>query len=262
MDDEDLIITTDQLPADPMAMPPPYWRGGGAIFYVMDSVAELVSLLQQLRSALDTTHKRLKEFEEASGGNEVKDDDFVTACGDLWGLEYSIRHHAHLAIFMSAIQAEDDINRFCVFNLPKHVVESIEKLAPPDKLVVAAAGVQVTEVKTTAVFEKIKRLTAWRNAFAHGHCVDRPTTSLRHNHLISPPNYPNVPDVIPEAIRMLSSYVDVSDYLQKISINPYTKGVSEDVMEIRGYLLDLSRFRFELCNPPRNEWYSIIEYSE
>lgn len=257
MDGEAAIITTDQLPADPLTMPPPYWRTGGAIFYVMDSIVEVASLLQQLRSTLATTRKKLEELEEKAGKNDIKEDDFSDACCDLWGLEYSIRQHAHLAIFMSAIQAEDDINQFCVFNLPKDLAESLERLSPPDKLVVAAAGVRVTDVKTTAVFEKIRRLTGWRNAFAHGHCIDRPTTSLRHNHLIAPANYPKVPDVVPEAISMISAYADVSDYLKKIGVNPYTRAESTDVEEIRSQLLELSRFRFELSNPPANEWYTI-----
>jgi len=31
---------------------------------------------------------------------------------------------------------------------------------------------------------------SWRNLRPHGHCVDRTTKTLRHNHLIHPDDYP------------------------------------------------------------------------
>jgi hypothetical protein len=30
--DEEKIVTVDQLPDDPLKMPPPHWRGGGVFF--------------------------------------------------------------------------------------------------------------------------------------------------------------------------------------------------------------------------------------
>ena len=67
----------------------------------------------------------------------------------------------------------------------KDAAEAIEKLSPPDKLVLLTALVGATPVKgDRAVRELSGDYTTWRNAAAHGHCVDRPTSSLRKNHLI------------------------------------------------------------------------------
>jgi hypothetical protein len=42
------IATTDQLPDDPLQMPPPYWRGSGAVFHIEAALADLVALLHDL----------------------------------------------------------------------------------------------------------------------------------------------------------------------------------------------------------------------
>ncbi|MGI8910168.1 MAG: hypothetical protein ACR2JR_06385 [Rubrobacteraceae bacterium] len=68
-----------------------------------------------------------------------------------------------MVILMSAIEAEDEINRFCVYNLHKDVAESIEKLSPSDKLLVAAGAVGEEVGKGHAVYGVIKALTQWRN---------------------------------------------------------------------------------------------------
>jgi hypothetical protein len=41
--DKEKVITVDELPDDPLAMPPPYWRGSGAVFHVMDCLEAPVS---------------------------------------------------------------------------------------------------------------------------------------------------------------------------------------------------------------------------
>jgi hypothetical protein len=46
--DEDRIVSVDQLPEDPLKMPPPYWRGGGAIFHLEEALRELERFLQEL----------------------------------------------------------------------------------------------------------------------------------------------------------------------------------------------------------------------
>jgi hypothetical protein len=69
-------------------------------------------------------------------------------------------------------------------------------------------------VKGTAVYEKTKKLNAWRNAFAHGHCVDRPTKSLRHNHLISPEQYPGPPSNIRDVLELVGGFLSIRDVLE------------------------------------------------
>ena len=147
-----------------------------------------------------------------------------------------------VAILMSAIEAEDRINQFCVYNLHKDVAESIEKLPPPDKLLVAAAGVGEELGKGNAVYADIKALTQWRNAFAYGHCVDRPTRTLRHNHLISPDKYPGMISHHSELRRLVSAYVRVSDYLGSISRHNYVAGEFYKVEHIKAMLSEIGRY--------------------
>ena len=122
---------------------------------------------------------------------------------------------------------------FCVFNLPRDIAESIEKLSPPEKLLIASAAIGKPSVKGHSVFEAAQQLATWRNAFAHGHCVDRPTKSLRHNHLIPPDEYPGVPSTLSKMRDLVGAYIRISDYLRAISTNPYTAGKSTDVEHIR-----------------------------
>jgi NAD(P)-dependent dehydrogenase (short-subunit alcohol dehydrogenase family) len=245
-DEKRPISTVDQLPDDSMSMPPPYWRGSGAIFHLSSALQELASLLHQLILVHTETELRLdRHFEKYP---EQRDDDedvhekFADIADSLWALEHRIKLKAELTCLMSAIQSEDDLNQFCVFNLPKDTAESIEKLSPTEKLLVASAACGSLGVKGKAVFEAIRKLVTWRNAFAHGHCVDRPTKSLRHNHLISPDEYPGVPSELRDTIDLVSAFLLVHDHLRAISLNPYTRGKSLDVEEITQALAGLKRF--------------------
>lgn len=92
---------------------------------------------------------------------------------------------------------------------------------------------------------EIKALTQWRNAFAHGHCVDRPTRSLRHNHLIPPDQYPGIISHLSELRRLVSGYVRVSEYLASISKNGYGAGQSYEVERSKELLAEIDRYRFE-----------------
>jgi hypothetical protein len=218
----DVIITSDQIPDDPLKMPPPYWRSGSAIFHLLDALTDLPELLSNLVVEHESTELRLSEFYEQHS-DELSDEEleeFGEICDDLWGLEERVKIKAGLAIFMSAIEAEDLINRFCVFNLHRDIAESIESLSPAEKLLVASAAVGKESTKGTAVYEAVKKLSAWRNAFAHGHCVDRPTKSLRHNHLISPSQYPGVPDTLAKMQELIRCFLKIEEYHRTDSVNP------------------------------------------
>lgn len=181
------ITVSKQLPNDPLPMPPPYWRSSGAIFHVIDSLESLVSLLRELLPLHEQTELRLEDYYESHPNEDDPDlEEFSDICDELWSLEHKIKLKAEIAILMSAVQAEDNLNMFCVFNLHKDIAESVEKLSPPEKLLIVTAVAGQPSIKGNAVFEALKKLFSWRNAFAHGHCVDRPVKSLRHNHLVSP----------------------------------------------------------------------------
>lgn len=245
--DEGRIVSVDQLPDNPMEMPPPYWRSPGAILCLLDAMEDIPRLLINLVPVLERTEVRLDSHFEKYPDNEQTDEEieeFSEIVDGLTGLETKIKTKALTAILMSAIQAEDEINRFCVYNIHKDVAESIERLQPPDKLMVVAGMVGEEIGKDHAIYSDTKALTRWRNAFAHGHCVDRPTRSLRHNHLISPEHYPGIVSHLAELQRLLSSYVRVSAYLSSISRNRYGAGGSVEVWRLKELLAEIARYRF------------------
>ena len=259
----DHIISSDQIPDDPLKMPPPYWRSGGAIFHILDSLTDLPELLSNLLIVHESTEIQLNEYYKRHPNEPSSDDEleeFGEICDDLWALESKVKAKAELAIFMSAIEAEDLINRYCVFNLHKDIAESIESLSPAEKILVASAAIGEKSTKGTAVYEAVKKLSAWRNAFAHGHCVDRPTKSLRHNHLISPSQYPGVPDSLEKMQELIRCFIRIDEYLRSISLNPYTAGNSVEVEEIKDQLKEISAFKF-IVSPDSNEIYDI-EYDK
>lgn len=248
------VHDTPGLPDDPMQMPPPFWRGAGAIFHVKASLADLLRLLEQLVPLNRETDRRLEEY--FARKPEVDDDDpeFADICEALWELESQIKLKAEIAILMAAISAEDHLNMFAVFNLHKQVAEPLEKLPPHEKLQVLSALLDKPGITGSHVYGALKKLAAWRNAFAHGHCVDRPTKSLRHNHLTEPAELPGVPSMVADVAQMVSCYVELVDYLCSISKNPYTDGPDWDVDQIRGLLGDIRHYTFS-----GNNWVYEVE---
>lgn len=254
---EGRIVSVDQLPDDPLAMPPPYWRSSGAVFCLLDAIesipdllAELVPVLHRTEEELDALFAKYPDDEQTDEEQTDEEmDEFSDIVDELREIEHRIEVRSLTATLMSAIVAEDEINRFCVFNVHKDVAESIEKLPPPDKLLVAAGVVGKQIGKSHSVYGDIKALTQWRNAFAHGHCVDRPTKSLRHNHLISPDRYLGLSGHLSELRRLVSGYTRVSDYLASISVNDYGAGKSYEVEHIKEILADTARYRFSGDDP-------------
>lgn len=244
---EERIVSVDQLPDDPLAMPPPYWRSSGAVFCLLDAIEAISDLLAELVPVLERTEIDLDAHFSKYPENEQTDEEmeeFSEIVDELWEIESKIKAKARVVILMSAIEAEDGINRFCVYNLHKDVAESIEKLSPPDKLLVAAGAVGEDIGKGHAVYGAIKALTQWRNTFAHGHCVDRPTRSLRHNHLILPDKYPGIASQLTELQSLVPSYVRVSEYMASIGRNEYGSGRSYEVERTKELLAKTARYRF------------------
>lgn len=236
--------TVDQLPEDPLSMPPPYWRSTGAVFQITSALEELCDLLRALREIHPNVEGRLSEYFAANPETTENDEEFSEIIEPLWELESKIKLKCELAVFMAAIESEDLINRVSVYNLHKEISESIEKLSPPDKYLVIATSLTDSSNKGSKPYEVIKRLTAWRNAFAHGHCTDRPTKSLRHNHLISPKEYPSVPNEVQSMVSLVDGYLLLSNYLRSISKNEYTKSESFHDTEIEDYLSQIKRYNF------------------
>lgn len=251
--------SVDEIPDDPMKMPPPYWRSSGAIFHIQAALKELERLLKRLPPMLDKVAAAIEELDQkypTKAARKAAEEEYWETHDPLHTLEHKIKLSGEIACLMSAIEAEDALNYFCVFNLHRHIAEGIEKLSSPEKLVIACTAIGAPEVKGQAPYEATKKLVAWRNAFAHGHCVDRPTKSLRHNHLISPPEYPGVPSVMKDTVSLVSAYLTLADYLRSKSLNPCLQCVSLDDEDIRKSICRLSKYSFKGTN-----WHYTIHRS-
>ena len=242
------IQDVGDLPDNPLEMPPPYWRGSSADFHIAYALEDLSQMLNELVSLNQQTDARLQEYFSRHPQPPEDDPEFGEICRDLWDLEHRIKLKAEVAILMAAISSEDHLNMTAVFNLHRDVVEPLEKLSPPDKLQVVSAFLDKPGIKGEKLYADVKRLTAWRNAFAHGHCVDRPTKSLRHNHLIEPSDLPGVPSLVADALDLVACYVDLVHYSSSISNNDYTAGPFWDVERIKEQLQQISRYRFKGSN--------------
>ena len=194
------------------------------------------------------TNDQLDQYYEKYGDDDKSEDAsvvFGNICNNLWELEHLIKLDSERAILMSAISAEDEVNQFCVFNLHRDIAETIEKLSVPEKLLVASGVMGKHGVKSTAVYEKAVKLNSWRNAFAHGHCVDRPVKSLRHNHLIHPDEYPGVPNAVASVIELVGGFLILSRYLQSISKNTFTSEDSREHCELDKSISVLREYSFQ-----------------
>jgi hypothetical protein len=243
-DESESIASLDQLPDDPLSMPPPYWRSAVGIFHIQQSVSQIAdNLLPKLVLAKESWDA-VSDDVDLETDTEDDESPYPEELDVLMDIEAEIIRLIDLAIFMAAIEAEDAVNQFAVFNIHKDAAEAIESLSPPDKLILVTALAGAPPVKSTAVFESIRKLTSWRNAAAHGHCVDRPTSSLRKNHLIPPKEYPAVPTKLSELQARLGDYLRVKEYLHGISINNYTSDPVMNDREIAESLGAIKSYRF------------------
>jgi len=233
-----------QLPEYPLDMPPPYWRSSGAIFQITSSLDDLCNLLNSLLDAHPEIDGLIFDYFDRNPDSDDEGSEFGEICAPLWEVESKIILKSELAILMAAIQSEDHLNRITVYNLHKDISDSIEKLSPPQKLLIIAANLTGESIKDCRSYEAIKNLAGWRNSYAHGHCTDRPTKTLRHNHLISPEEYPSVPKAIDFMVKQLKGYLELSNYLRKISLNEYTSRPSTHDSEIENYLKEIERYHF------------------
>jgi hypothetical protein len=248
MENESLAqLTVDHLSDDPLKMPPPFWRSCGATFHIVSALADLVGLMRDHVPLYQSTFKSAFQFMIAHPNIDDLSDEEVNEYGvlivDLQALQHQIRLKCDIACLMSAIQTEDLINGFCVFNLHKDIADTIEKLQPLDKLLIASAAIGSSSIKGSRVSDGIQKLSKWRNAFAHGHCVDRPTKSLRKNHLVEPQEMRGALAAFDEAITLVRAYLLVEEHLASISRNSYTMSKAHDGHQIENLLNELSGYR-------------------
>lgn len=239
-------------PDDPLKMPPPYWEDSGALDQFIRSMEmvdiflpALVNEINRIVPLVDNYYDRRDNHGE---GYDPEYIEFGEITDDFMSLELSISSYTDLCVLMGAISVETLINKFCIYNLHRDVAEPLERLTSSEKLIISSALVGHPGVKSRAPYEAVKELTKWRNAFAHGHSVDRPTQSIHKNHLISTTSsgirHANA------SIKMLTEainrYLCVHDYLNKITKNPYVIDVDdvENTSKIKRILEEVQKYRF------------------
>ena len=227
-----------------MEMPPPYWRSAGINFQITMCLEELGKLLTSLLDTHPEVEALIVDYLHRNPELKDANEEFGEICSPLFEIESKIILKSELAIFMASIQAEDCLNQVITYNLHQDIADSIEKLSPPEKLKIISANLTGETVKGLRPYEAIKTLSKWRNSYAHGHCTDRPIKSLRHNHLISPEEYPSVPKAIEHMLFQLKGYLELTTYLCAISHNEFTRAESEHNSEIKDYLNEIERYQF------------------
>lgn len=230
---------------------PYYWSGSHAIHHLLDALQELENLLRQLIS-IHAVHAdmalRMKNRRKSRDKDETVDSSFEGIIDELWALEEKIRLKAELACLMSAIQTEDNLNAFIVFNREDGSKDNFRKksLLKKRELASKVVGGNLLVEKEGLIFQAFKRLSEWRNAFAHGHCTGRPATeSLRDNHQTRPKEYINVPMELKNTIDSVSDFLLIDDYLRSISKHQFIARVSNEVEKIRYKLTEIKRFTVE-----------------
>ncbi len=200
-------------------------------------MVKLLGLHQIVEAKLSEYYKN-----NPDGDNDEK---FWEIYEPLAELETDIKLKSELAIFMAAIETEDRINQIITYNLNKDFAEIIEKLSPTEKLIILSVTLTGESIKGKKPYEIVQNISKWRNSYAHGHCTDRPTKSMRHNHLINPKNYKSIPSAIKMMVDYVAGYLTLYDYLGEISQNVHMKGRLTHNDEINFYLNEISRYKFE-----------------
>lgn len=237
--------TALELPEDPLKMPPPYWRSSGTVFQILSALSDLVQHLESLTEIHSEVESNLTQYFKNNPEIVEDDEEFLDITEPLWEIEHKIKLKCELAVFMTAIHLEDRLNMVIAYNLDKAIAEISEKLSPSEKLQMLAILLTKESVKGKRPFEAVKNFSSWRNAYAHGHCTDRPTKSLRHNHLIKPVDYPSVPKELEFLKNRIDDYLVIKEYLSSISINKYTKSNSVEDDEIKFLINKIKKFGFK-----------------
>lgn len=145
----------------------------------LDVVArDVIESLRRLAAATDAAVAELP-----SGATET---DRYSLMHTISGDEQIAFTRGNIYALMAAICCEESLNRFSYFNLPADVSAIIERLKPTEKLLIIAAFLGESDIKSSHVYGELKRIMDFRNRFAHGHNPGMPMKSLRANHATLP----------------------------------------------------------------------------
>lgn len=235
---------TGQIPDNPLDMPPPYWRSPGIEVQLTLCLEDIVKLLKTLLNIHPRVEDSISEYFDRKPDIDYEDPEFGEICYPLWETESRIKLKSELAIFLASIQAEESLNQLIVYNISKDIADSIEKLNPPEKLIITSVILTNKSVKGLRAYGAIRSLTKWRNSYAHGHCTDRPMKTLRHNHLIPPEECASLPKNIKNMLSQLKEYFELSNYLSEISLNTYTISRTVHLSQNKKHIKEIERYKF------------------
>jgi hypothetical protein len=214
----------------------PNWRSNGAIFVVLKSFKEIISLLGQHEEEKSEIKDKLNDHFIKHIDDMHSDDAMIAFCeinDKLWDLESNIQSSCDAAILTSCIDIEARVNMVCFYNIGEVTTDAIETLPLVNKLEVAHRILDIPQLIGTQQYTALKELVSWRNAYAHGKCTDMNTKSLKKNHLESPEKYPDYIDSVNILTKQSSNYLYILDHLRKVSKHPKTSGKLTQHEEIR-----------------------------
>lgn len=191
-----------------------FWLDPGTHFTLTmvenDVISGLCTLVTQIQGAPVESQEESGEIQSLLFSHLIADNSrLVSARMSLYRL-------------LAAILCEQRINRFCYFELPRDTTESIEKLQPTEKLLIAAAFLDHSTIRSSHVYEGLKGLIAWRNQYAHGHNPGRSAKSIHQNHTIfpDPKDFQTLADELASLKKAAMSYCNLIEWLQKNCSHP------------------------------------------
>lgn len=240
----------NEIPDDPLLMPPPYWRGSSAIWHIYEGLSELAEKLESLESAYEIQKEQLELF-YSENPSLVEDEESLVQSNEFWDivsdslkLSEQIKLRVERTIVMAAIDVEENINMVCVYNLRREMTEIIEKLSPIEKFVILGSVLTNSNVKGTSEYGELQKLMKYRNTFAHGHNTDRPVKSLHHNHFIHPEQYSSLPEVLERLKEYMRGYFRINQFVRSMSKNDYASGNSGDEDDLKPILEKIASYTF------------------
>ena len=201
--------------------------------------------IEKITPPLDVWTEKREELGESF---DPDCEEFVKLHADYERFVLAVGSYADTAILMAAITMESLINKFCIYNLHRDIIEPLEKLSPSEKLIVASAIMGYPGFRAHSAHEAAKKLTQWRNSFAHGHCVERPSREIMKNHLTQEETSildREAPIKIKTLKEMIGRFIRVFEYIGEMSRNPYvTEDEQVNVERIRELLVEIQQYHF------------------
>lgn len=223
--------------AHPIKEPPPYWQRSSALLHLDVATDNILGLLPEFYEIAKSTQEDLTEFyqrkSELRSTDVFNHQELTSIILDYWTLECKLSVACEIACLMCAIQTEDNINRFIAYHFHEEIATSLEKLSPAEKITIISCSISAKSFKSNGVYRDVKSLSKWRNTFAHGHCIGKPTQSITKNHTPSDDSYRYIPLVFTELVELSSAFLRVHDHLQKISLSAYIKNECAFTEQIR-----------------------------